>query len=671
MPHLAVHQALYGYRAGHELIASSTILSRESGWKALVMSDRPGGGAEDRTRSYLTGFPLSEDRLYALARTWHAEESPRPGSVWSHMLLIDFETLGRLPSLTFLNSLFTRPSSTTSHRDYSSPIKVDTSKGGDSSPLDTGVLRVLLPGLFPSREQEHATVVLAVTDFANVENTILSIWSEQWPDLRQNFSFTVGSGVFRRLPDSGPLDIQVVPASRIGLIGATTSDEFTLIDTREPHMAPSRWAQYMAEDLESSAPQELKDFLWRYAEDVTASRRSLRVLAEAFTLLKQSRVHVDSQLVKLLGAEFADPSEALRLKLAILGPPEGREREELVNFDELDVLSALLRAEDIPGVDPRALEVTQRVVRLATDESNEMLGLLRIPFVYGATFSAVVEGLAEGLEDDIAIQVVTEHQELATQFARRRPNLLTISDFWNLGHEEKLTLVDFVGELGDTQLARSVVNRHTGNLAAHARSVVGIEVITEAVDQLMSGSDLGKLWTDFLLSRPEELIDEVLRSKGAHADEIIDLLLSAVKGVSIDYLSGVDLERWISFWAVQTPQFRRAGVIELLNRASSGGELALDRLVTAMAPVLSAGPGDGELAALYARRYLEDGWDPSRFLQLFGTEQQLRGALQDLKHRPGGRDTIRRLRRYAWAYPKGWRRDVARGARRGPGWSDR
>lgn len=663
MPDLVVHQALYGYRAGHELIASSTVLSRESGWTALVMSDRPGGGTEDRTGSYLAGFPLSQDRLYALVKTWHAEESPRPGSVWSHMLLLDFETIGMLSSLTVLNSLFTRPSSATSHHDYASPIKVDTSPESDRSPVDTGILRVLLPELFPiRREQEQAAVVLAVTDFADVENTILSIWSEQWPALRRNFSFTVGSGVYRRLPDRSLLDIQVVPASRIGLIRATTSDEFTLIDTREPQMAPPRWAQHIAEDLEPSAPQELKDFLWQYAKDVTASRRSLRVLAEAFTLLKQPDVHVDSQLVKLLGAEFADPSEALILKLAVLGPPEGREREQLVCFDERDVLSALLRAEDVPGLDPQALEVTQRVARLATERSNEMPGLLRIPVVSGATFKAVVEGLVEGLEDDTAVQVVTEHQELAMLFARRRPNLLTVSDFWNLGNDEKLTLIDFVRELGDEQLMRSVVNRHTGNLAEHARSVVGLKVIAEAVGQLTSGSDLGRLWTNFLLSRPEELWDEVLRSQGADASEIIDLLLGAIKAVSIEYLSSVDLERWVSFWKVQTPQFRRAGVIKLLNRSSSGSEPALDRLVSAMAPVLPAGPGDGELAALYATRYLEDGWNPSRFLQLFGTEQQLRNALQDLTHRPSGRDVVRRLKRYSWTYPKGWRRDVARGA---------
>ena len=47
-------------------------------------------------QGYLTGFPLGEEGAYALIRTWPAPEVERPGSVWSHVLLIDFSELARV-----------------------------------------------------------------------------------------------------------------------------------------------------------------------------------------------------------------------------------------------------------------------------------------------------------------------------------------------------------------------------------------------------------------------------------------------------------------------------------------------------------------------------------------------------------------------------------------------
>src|SRR5207249_781669 len=58
---------------------------------------------------YLTGFPLDGTNFYALARTWHATEVPRPGCVWTHTLLIDLADLAGIPDLGTLSILHNRP----------------------------------------------------------------------------------------------------------------------------------------------------------------------------------------------------------------------------------------------------------------------------------------------------------------------------------------------------------------------------------------------------------------------------------------------------------------------------------------------------------------------------------------------------------------------------------
>ena len=105
---LIVHQALHGYKDGHRLLASSLGLKGRDASKLLVMSDVSGPNAQIVSDGYLTGYPLLDCGLYALARTWPAPEMPRPGCVWTHTLLIDFADLAIIDSVTLIGS-FRRP----------------------------------------------------------------------------------------------------------------------------------------------------------------------------------------------------------------------------------------------------------------------------------------------------------------------------------------------------------------------------------------------------------------------------------------------------------------------------------------------------------------------------------------------------------------------------------
>ena len=107
----SVDQALYGYRDGHRetVIAASSSFDEESSHRMLLMSDLLTSALRGDDDSYarahgrwrwrssrsglLCGYPLRSTGRYALARTWLAQELPRPGCVWTHSLVVDDETI--------------------------------------------------------------------------------------------------------------------------------------------------------------------------------------------------------------------------------------------------------------------------------------------------------------------------------------------------------------------------------------------------------------------------------------------------------------------------------------------------------------------------------------------------------------------------------------------------
>lgn len=128
---IRVHQTLHGYADGHRLLVASTTIKPRDQKTMLIMSDVSGAGATIDGRGYLTGYPLADSGMYALGRTWAATEMARPGCVWTHTLLVDFADLATLPTMSFLESLFLRPSSNFNIEDYSQVLTRNIFDHGD------------------------------------------------------------------------------------------------------------------------------------------------------------------------------------------------------------------------------------------------------------------------------------------------------------------------------------------------------------------------------------------------------------------------------------------------------------------------------------------------------------------------------------------------------------
>src|SRR5690348_15482342 len=106
---LHLEQALFGYDAGHHLLESSIELPSEVRRLLAVATDLSGSAPVDGFDAAFTGMPLFGTDFYALFCTWLAPEMPRPGCVWSQVLLIETADLERITDLGELRGFFRRP----------------------------------------------------------------------------------------------------------------------------------------------------------------------------------------------------------------------------------------------------------------------------------------------------------------------------------------------------------------------------------------------------------------------------------------------------------------------------------------------------------------------------------------------------------------------------------
>src|ERR1035438_7653912 len=106
---VALHQAVFGYDAGHNLLAASCPLSAESRRTLAVLTDTSGPWPASGFDHAFTGTLLPDMPYYALFCTWLAPEMPRPGCVWSHVLLIELADLAGLADLGELRHCFKKP----------------------------------------------------------------------------------------------------------------------------------------------------------------------------------------------------------------------------------------------------------------------------------------------------------------------------------------------------------------------------------------------------------------------------------------------------------------------------------------------------------------------------------------------------------------------------------
>lgn len=250
-----IEQMLHGYDRGHRELAGSMELDEHARASMLLMSDLLTDEALDESSSYLCCYPLRSISRHVLARTWLAGRAYRPGSVWTHSLLLDYQTLAQLPDLTCLEQLFRRPQDDTT-RPYE--VRLDatlTSRPSQPEPVSSAAA-IAIAQLYGDT---RSVVLLPAADQAANDRLAMVLWRQMWPSQRRDLAFVTAV--------SGPSTPSVAGCSLRFVRGA-----FQGVDL-------DRGQSALLEDLPQPGPTNLRTFLARYVGESGDPRRVAPALA--------------------------------------------------------------------------------------------------------------------------------------------------------------------------------------------------------------------------------------------------------------------------------------------------------------------------------------------------------------------------------------------------------
>lgn len=455
-----VHQFLHGYSDGHRLIEGSIRLPGELARLMLKMSDLSGSNVVSGFERYITGYPLEPINAYALGMTWYAPEMPRPGCVWTHTIVLPAQTLATVASLVSLTKLFRRPTRGFKKSDYAGtiPFRRDSLQ---TSMLEhhqiVPVLRDQLDLIFSAYYDSPnlCPVVLVAGDSDEFSDAIFALWSQQWPRLRQRFSFCTGSLSGRSL-DGRALDIQCSPPTVAKDVAREANAEPFRI---EPILMPSRdntrnpHFESTIDDAVLPNGGAFRSFLWASVDD-DADRKDVLSFTRIYDVVTTSQKASDA--IDLVAKCFPEPNGGARLKQLLFGsdPPDF----VVSNYKERDILLSLATTSDFRIFDFEALSIETRVARLCTSKPNEAQWLLRQLFevTVNDLGEKILPTLITHMDADTAREVTQERPKFLPGLFRARPDLARSPELWKLGGDRKRELFEAV--IGQKELDSSTIH---------------------------------------------------------------------------------------------------------------------------------------------------------------------------------------------------------------------
>ena len=295
---IEVHQAVHGYADGHRQLGISVKLQREDSKLLLILSDMAGGGAKPDANGYLTGFPLLESGYFALARTWAAQEMPRPGCVWTHTLLIRLVDLEMIEHLEGLNVHFRRPMGLGGLDEFRVPLKL-AATGLRHLPLSIGSWEAaILSELYGSPSKN----IRVNRRGDSPDKFILALWSQQWCRLRRSFRFCSFSARDDR-SHGFEFDLQISPASP----SRAEWQSYRTYEGESNGSVADDWLVTATNDLSEPNASGLRSFFERVGSDIDHGREAFRPLCTLFDALEGQRQGRDS-VEKILVILRTEPS---------------------------------------------------------------------------------------------------------------------------------------------------------------------------------------------------------------------------------------------------------------------------------------------------------------------------------------------------------------------------
>ena len=254
---LEIDQVLHGYNDGHRMLATSMEINKEANRTMLVMSDMSGPSMQDGFEEYITGYPLPNSKIYVFSKTWFAPEMSRPGCVWTHTLLLPSEILYVLEDLSVLLPLFRQPNNELDFSIFKLKIKHQiqlSSKAKTSTHPLTSAIFYSLYGY-----DKDFPIALTFNTPLELEKTVVAIWSQQWPLLRNRFTFCSGAIAVRSL-NGTPFNLQIIPSNQRKQFEKDVKN-LHFVDKLETINSQESWINTLVEDIQETQNTHLRMFL--------------------------------------------------------------------------------------------------------------------------------------------------------------------------------------------------------------------------------------------------------------------------------------------------------------------------------------------------------------------------------------------------------------------------
>ena len=512
--HLVLEQTLHGYSEGHELLASSSKLPREARRMLLSISDLSGHGFVDGFDGYLTGYPLPTIEKYALGRTWYAPEMSRPGCVWTHTLLVDFADIAKLDAMRDILNHFQRPTSVDRTDKYEMPLKVEVHGTASSAEVAEGACLRILDALYGER---IAPVFVEASHADEHNDLVFAVWAQQWPRLRQRFSFCTGALSLRSFGKS-LLDLQIVPKSRrMRAERADPSVRGVDLISGADLATREEWLAVAAMDLRLNG-SPLRTFLHEYGVDAPPERAAFRPLTNCFLALEQVRRNIVSvgELVSTVGKEFPDPESAARLKRELFCPSTRTSDCLDIDTSETDLLLAALRTHYDSSFDLKSLRIEERASRAIRSDGASTGTLL--PRLFESHLNAMGQRVLGKELSEVDVGRLRSFFESDDSLFERilltRPVLLYDQDLWRTPrHMQRACLALAVRPVADSRptiniqrVLETALSAGSNAIAKDAYDLVGKQALFAAltwIDALDADSlRLPHRWLDLLCSHP-------------------------------------------------------------------------------------------------------------------------------------------------------------------------
>lgn len=511
---VAVDHALYGYRRGHELLASSTELRPESRASLLVFTDMSGPSLVPGFESYLTGVPLPADDIYAFAKTWYAPEMRRPGCVWTHVLLIKREALAQFRNLEDLCSLFRRPQTADLElfEFYERPASFDGHEAsGNIDSISVGKAESLLDAFYSST----SSLMLPSSKSAEYESLVIALWSQLGSRARFAFSFCTGSMSIRKFKGEN-LVLQVIAPEVRRHVDRDLSDA-RVLELSGSETRPD-WIRSLAREMAQHNPDRM-GLLVRSLDLDIQERHILPVLAPIIALNeRRSAAESVQMIVRAVAAAWPSSKDGDAVKRTLLGETRTLSRVLQTDISESELLKVVSRC-SVPGAfDAASLRLRERARGLWNSDGNSArelaLGLLNGEG--NELGDEILSGLMEAMPDSELWALAERNSALVLALLRRDAALAQSPRLWKLPKLRVADVLDAVERTSPDSLAgvaHAALEAGRFDVASHMLERHGSPIARAILEWFAKGGDI-----------TDDLSADFIKAIGKHHEIALNML---------------------------------------------------------------------------------------------------------------------------------------------------